>query len=223
MPKGIYKRDYNKIYTPERNKKISEANKGKIFSLETRKKMSEDRKKRGVIPPSFRGRHHSKETKRKMSKAQKGRPGRVWTLESKLKLSKSERGHLVSQKTREKLSKAFKGKKHPCWKGGISKMKGYYSFIENRRRVRKKQNGGSHTFQEWQDLKRKYNYMCLCCKRYEPDITLSEDHIVPLSKGGSDYIKNIQPLCQSCNSIKHIKIINYIPPIFNKEKECVKL
>ena len=69
---------------------------------------------------------------------------------------------------------------------------------------------GSHTNIQWSELKKKYNYMCLCCKQQEPFIQLTEDHIVPLSIGGSNDISNIQPLCQSCNSIKHTKIINYL-------------
>lgn len=69
----------------------------------------------------------------------------------------------------------------------------------NRRRVRKANAGGSHTEQEWVALKLKCKYRCLCCKKKKP---LTRDHIVPLSQGGTDDIKNIQPLCGRCNSLK---------------------
>ena len=68
---------------------------------------------------------------------------------------------------------------------------------------------GSHTQGEWELLKKQYAYTCPACGKSEPEITLTEDHVIPLSKGGSDYIENIQPLCKSCNSKKHTDITDY--------------
>lgn len=115
---------------------------------------------------------------------------------------------LHSPEVKAKLSAAQKlaYKKDPTchggYKNGLSHTPEYRVYYQNQRRARKLNAKGSHTIKEWQDLKKKHNYMCLCCKRYEPEIKLTEDHIQPLTKGGSDYINNIQPLCRSCNSRK---------------------
>ncbi len=77
------------------------------------------------------------------------------------------------------------------------------------RRARKLYAEGSHTAQEWLDLCVLYSNKCLCCGR--PNVKLTADHIVPLSKGGSDYIDNIQPLCAPCNSSKNARTIDYRP------------
>lgn len=77
------------------------------------------------------------------------------------------------------------------------------------RRTRKTLAGGSYTAQEWEALKAKYNYTCLRCGRSEPEIQLTADHVIPVSKNGTSNIDNIQPLCKSCNSRKHAKSIDY--------------
>lgn len=100
------------------------------------------------------------------------------------------------------------GVKNGNWKGGISKVKGYRAFLIKNRKIKKRGNGGSHTFGEWENLKIKHNNTCLMCKTREPEIKLSRDHIIPISKGGSNDISNIQPLCMLCNSKKGTKIIS---------------
>lgn len=48
--------------------------------------------------------------------------------------------------------------------------------------------------------------ICLCCGN---EAKLEMDHVIPLIKNGSNSINNIQPLCRSCNSKKHVSIIDY--------------
>ena len=79
----------------------------------------------------------------------------------------------------------------------------------NNRRARKQQAGGSFTSKEWRKLCARYNFTCLCCGKREPKISLTVDHVVPLSKGGTNFIDNIQPLCISCNTSKGTRAIDY--------------
>lgn len=88
-------------------------------------------------------------------------------------------------------------KKHP----------GIIRALAQRRRAKIKGNGGSFTAEEWRALCEKYDNKCLCCGRN--DVPLTVDHVIPISKGGSNDIKNCQPLCKQCNSKKHTETIDY--------------
>lgn len=81
----------------------------------------------------------------------------------------------------------FKGKENAKWHKRMARLMG---------------NGGEHTHDEWTALLERTGNQCLKCFRKPPEVKLSKDHIIPLSKGGTNDISNIQPLCVSCNSAK---------------------
>ena len=85
--------------------------------------------------------------------------------------------------------------------------------IRHRYRARKTNAGGSFTAEQFQAL----GNMCLCCGRNNTELAamgliLVPDHILPIAKGGSSDISNIQPLCHGkdgCNNHKKDKYIDY--------------
>ena len=48
----------------------------------------------------------------------------------------------------------------------------------------------------------KHGYFCGTCGATS-DLTI--DHVVPISRGGSNHMDNLRPLCRPCNSRKHNK------------------
>lgn len=82
------------------------------------------------------------------------------------------------------------------------KARSYYHTY----RARKAGNGGSYSSEEWDALCARYDYRCLCCGERKP---LTADHIIPIAKGGSSDISNVQPLCLECNSRKGAKVVDY--------------
>lgn len=82
------------------------------------------------------------------------------------------------------------------------------------RRFRKISNGGNYTPFEWKSLCCSFGNRCACCGK---ESKLTVDHVIPLIKGGTNSIDNIQPLCQSCNSKKGVKILDYRKVVHNYE------
>lgn len=88
-----------------------------------------------------------------------------------------------------------------------------YSASRKRRHYRRdsleKNVAGYFTSNDWAEILKKYENKCLWCERTGVELTV--DHIVPLSKGGTSYPYNLQPLCISCNSKKGTRIIDFRP------------
>ncbi len=207
LPVGIYKR---KPRSEETKRKISEAlkgpknpNYGNPRSIETRNKMSESR--RGEKNQWY-GKHLSPEHRRKISESHIGQSHKC-SAESRKRMSEAQKGKTLSTEHKLKLSGANAGR----WKGGVTKLPGYKRLASQKRKALERQTESSLTLGEWELLKKQYGYACPMCGVSEPEIMLTIDHVIPISKGGDNCAENIQPLCQSCNSTKHIKIYRITP------------
>jgi len=92
---------------------------------------------------------------------------------------------------------------NPNFRHGLAIDSGVYGRY---RRALLRENGGSHTDEEWQALCERYGHRCLRCGKNK---RLTKDHIVPVALGGGDEIGNIQPLCHNCNAQKNRRIVDY--------------
>lgn len=201
MPTGVYER------TDECRKINSESHKGIHPLAEFKKGNIPWNKGRTDLPTHS----VSKETRRKISIAN---IGKKHSLESKEKMRLANLGSKKPEwvKNKQKLS-ALRGERCNLWRGGLMQDNEYQLAMVNihsaNRRARKRKALGYFTLAEWNRAKEEFNFTCPSCRRKEPEIKLTKDHIIPLSVGGTNFISNIQPLCFSCNCRKQKKIINF--------------
>lgn len=152
------------------------------------------------------GRKHSEETKLEIGLKLKGiNRGKHFSIKTEIKKGQHHSPVTEWKKGDPRIS----GTNNCNWKGGISTNKDYLWRLRRDYELRKLNAEGYHTRGEWELLKKQYGFKCPACQRKEPEIELTEDHIIPLFKGGSDWIENIQPLCRGCNSTKRLKTTKY--------------
>lgn len=117
-----------------------------------------------------------------------------------------------SAKKNEKYYKNNKKEIRERNKEWANKNKDKIRSYKQKRRARKKGSSGSVSNIEWKELCSRYGNICLRCGSSRK---LTQDHVVPLSKGGFHTIYNLQPLCRSCNCSKHDKTIDYRPDVIS--------
>jgi len=150
---------------------------------------------------------HPERSNRASAEWRKANPDRARTSVVNWHKANSEKRKEHRAKWRAGHSQEIKAKKAQWFKANPDKGVTY----SHRRRAKKAANGGIFTTSEWQDLKIYYGYQCLCCGEVEPNIKLTVDHVVPIERGGSNDITNIQPLCRTCNLKKGTQTIDYRP------------
>lgn len=105
----------------------------------------------------------------------------------------------------EKQRKEF----NKYWNDYCKRNPAYAQARWNRREARSRNAPGSFTQAEWEELVARYDHHCLRCGLQFTKLTV--DHVVPLTKKGTNFIANIQPLCKPCNGKKGDRIIDYRP------------
>jgi len=84
------------------------------------------------------------------------------------------------------------------------------------KRLKEARDKGTHTVLEWELMKQFFGYECVRCGGESNLLHQVKDHIIPLYQGGSDSIKNIQPLCALCNCQKGPEDIDWRPIFCDK-------
>lgn len=85
----------------------------------------------------------------------------------------------------------------------------------SRLKKHRRRNAGVLTSDDWGTVLNVYDHRCLACGADETTI----DHVIPVSKGGTNTIDNVQPLCRDCNTRKGVKTIDYRPAMAILTKE----
>ena len=75
---------------------------------------------------------------------------------------------------------------------------------QQRREARKRNLTSTLTVSQWEAIKAAYQYRCAYCSK--PHKKLTQDHVIPIFKGGATTMGNIVPACPSCNYRKHTNL-----------------
>lgn len=131
-----------------------------------------------------------------------------WADNNKEKNKARRKAYYEKHKESEKLyAKIHKPKDHRAKVAEWKKANPHRVALHfANRKARVMNAGGKLSAEEWFILCFVFGFRCACCKEVNK---LTPDHIIPVSRGGSSWLWNIQPLCMRCNSAKNINTVDY--------------
>lgn len=149
---------------------------------------------------------HRIETRRKYQEEHKEQISeykKSWAADNSQRVASLKRDH-YERNRQEVISRSKRWAQE-----NAEKVKAAKANNRRRRRAVKNASKGHFTVEEFDALCSAYGYACLSCGA--TDRVLEADHVVPLTRGGSDEISNIQPLCGECNRRKFTAEIDFRP------------
>lgn len=84
--------------------------------------------------------------------------------------------------------------------------------IWTNKHARSKGARGTCSLEQWYNRCSMFLWRCAYCGTELNKTTVTRDHVIPLSRGGSNWPANLVPACRSCNNSKHAKV--WIPQVF---------
>jgi 5-methylcytosine-specific restriction endonuclease McrA len=87
---------------------------------------------------------------------------------------------------------------------------------DTRNRIAKRRHApGKHCAEEIQNLLLSQDYLCAACSIFLS--TYHVDHIIPISRGGTNWVINLQILCPTCNMSKNNKTMDEWKPSLERK------
>lgn len=133
-------------------------------------------------------------------------------VRERAKINSSKRHKEYYQKNKEKHKEGIRRSR--------AKNPDLYRTLTQKRLALKRKLPNTMTVEHWEMCKKYFENSCAYCGA-KPDI-LTQEHFIPLSKGGGYTPDNIIPACFSCNSSKHNKnFFDWYPQqeFYSKERE----
>lgn len=134
----------------------------------------------------------------------------TWSLNKKCKRcycahnNAYHRAHYSSEKRRERYERE-REKFAQYYQDNKEKLK--KQSIHRTRNQRAKEKGATDTLSltDWEKILKKFGNRCAYCGSDGKPLGLGADHLIPLTKGGTNTPDNVVPCCRSCNSRKNTK------------------
>jgi len=151
-------------------------------------------KVRAAVARWQRENHEKRQAYEEAHKAEKKARNKARYLKNKALMNAQSAAYYAAHRMAMRQKHADWYAQHPEW---------IQEKTERRRTARTEAPLNDLTAAQWEEIKNAYDHRCVYCGRKMKRLT--QDHITPLSKGGSHTLANVVPACQSCNSKKHAK------------------
>lgn len=195
--------ELNKDKIKDKKKKYREVNrellrkKNRIYSLNNK-----DKKRRNYEKNKDKYLQRSRE--RRLSNPEKARDYRKkYYLENKEEILLQCKLYREKNIKKKRLyDKEYVSKNKEKLKAYRANNRTMFAMNQQRRDARKKDLPNNYTVEQWETCKQHFDNECCYCGK---ELQLTQDHFIPLSKGGEYTQNNIVPCCLSCNCSKHDK------------------